>query len=179
MVVWSPCSKFIAVAEFATVEIFDVVILKRFHTFETSLGYTTCYVGVSPDSCILTQFNAKGNLASWDLQTGGPVGAILSELDFFCTYFSSSTYSLDRKILAVSFRNPGKKVITTLTYNLLSGAHATSYHISGERPVTPVWTRRMSPIRHRKIRFRHYMEYLPTSAASSSRDSSKVQSTVS
>ena len=141
-IAWSPCNRFIAITS-ATVEIIDAVTLKRLSTFESPSNPKSPLLGFSPDGCYLTQFE-DGMFTSWDLQTGGPAGTILSPgLTLFpVTSFFSSTYSTDRKMLAVSYTHtfPTPSSIFIATYDLLSRTHTRSYPVSEGRIITPIWT---------------------------------------
>ena len=104
--VWSPCSRFIAFsAPDQVLMVFDAVTLNQLNTFESTfeptLGIPSMY-SFSPDSRFLTEIYGDRFLG-WDLQTGRPVGTILSGLprNFMPL---SSTYSADGKILATAYR---------------------------------------------------------------------------
>ena len=135
---WSPSSKFIAVTTSATIEILDAATLERLATLDSPQNTTNRQLCFSPDGRTLTQFH-RGKLASWDLQTGGPLGSLLSEEwnarleDSF-----SLAYSVDGNILAVSGVSSRYPSLID-TYHLLSGAHMSSRASEG-RIVTPIWT---------------------------------------
>jgi len=135
---WSPCGRFIAVAPFHCTEVLDAVTLERLYTFKHPRDGTSllCF---SPDSRLLTRCNAKLELTSWDLQTGGPVSAISSgpgELHKRC---HSSTYSMDGKMLAVVYGD-SPKFTSISTYDLLSRTHICCYHSPEGFMVVSVWT---------------------------------------
>ena len=141
---WSPCSRFIAIAQSETIEILDAVTLVRLNAFKNP-GKTR-WLSFSPDSRSLTQFS-YGNygLTTWDLQTGGQISAIPSiPISFspghpFSPCFSS-TYSTDGKMVAVAYRESDNITVTISTYNLLSGTHIYSHRVSEGRIVVSVWT---------------------------------------
>ena len=86
LAVWSPCSRFIAIAwgDIPTIDVLDSVTLQRLQSFRTSLnGYLACdpLLAFSPDGHILTYHGIPGGdhelcVSSWDLQTGGLVSTI-------------------------------------------------------------------------------------------------------
>ena len=145
--VWSPCTRFIAITGVSStsISILDAVTLKQLSAFESpSRGDQRRWLSFSPDSRWLTQFSV-GELTSWDLQTGGPVGAIpcVEEVGFIGF---SSTYSMDGKVIAVAC---GRRVasgstdditFTITTCNLLSRRHVYSYPIPKGRLMPPIWT---------------------------------------
>ena len=137
---WSSCSRFIAVchSNSKTIEILDAATLERLNTFDTLqwlLPFPGDWLGFSPDGLLLTWFETRGSLTSWDLQTGGPAGTIPAESDVPPRLCFSSTYSMDGKIAAAAYRD-----CTICTYNLLSNTRIYSYHVSGGRIVPPIWT---------------------------------------
>ena len=141
-IAWSPCNRFIAIAS-VTVEVIDAVTLKRLDTFESPSDSKSPLLGFSPDGRYVTQFE-DGMFTSWDLQTGGPAGTVLSPglTLFLVTSFFSSTYSTDGKMLAVSYAHAFPTPFPTFiaTYDLLSRTHTRSYPVSEGRIITPVWT---------------------------------------
>ena len=78
-VAWSPCSRFIAVAQASsyhkTIGILDSVTLEQLNTFQSS--HRTEWVSFSPDGDLLVGFDHRQGFTSWDLQTGGPVGTFI------------------------------------------------------------------------------------------------------
>ena len=135
-VAWSPCSRFIAVAKTRAVEVLDAATLKRVHKFESPANPTSPHLSFSPDCGYLTQF-VDGRLTRWDLQTGDPLGAILSGLD--ASPFSS-TYSVDGRAVAVAWKTQLDEDTFITTYDLHSMTHTGSYHPPGTRIITPIWT---------------------------------------
>ena len=138
-VAWSPCSRFIAVAKTRAVEVLDAVTLKRLNKFESPTNPATPLLSFSPDSCYLTQIG-DGRLTRWDLQTGNPLGSIVSRLDAFPMDPFSSTYSADGRALAVAWRTRPDNDTFIATYDLVSMAHTRSYHLPGMRIIAPIWT---------------------------------------
>ena len=138
--VWSPCNRFIAVARFTAVDVFDAAALERLNTFKLPYQTLDSWLSFSPDSRILTQFNQLSS-ASWDLQTGVPIRAPISAKTrgSLSANFSSFTYSADGKVIAVlgvSLRPPGP----ISTYDLFSGTHICSFSVPEGRIVMPIWT---------------------------------------
>ncbi|KAF9786255.1 hypothetical protein BJ322DRAFT_775253 [Thelephora terrestris] len=138
-VAWSQCNRFIAVAKSEVTEILDVATLERLNTFESHPPRNRS-LSFSPDGHTLTQFYEEG-LNSWDVQTGGPVGAVFSS-DVDIDDFLSSAYSMDGKILAVSGSSYRDSTLTftIVTYDLLSWTHTRSYHVPEGRIIPPIWT---------------------------------------
>ena len=138
-VVWSSCSRLVAVQEMRTVEVLDAVTLKRLHAFDTPLNDHTTRLSFSPDSRFLTRFGHEEHI-NWDLQTGGRVNAFPSRLDETHTRFISSTYSTDGKMVAVAHKVSPDNSIFVTTYHLLSGTQTGSRRLSEGRVVTPIWS---------------------------------------
>ena len=141
-VVWSPCSRLVAVKEMLTVEVLDAATLKRLHTFNTALNDnpTVTWLSFSPDSRFLTGFGRAEHI-NWDLQTGGRVNTFPSRLDETYMYFISSTYSTDGKMVAVAYKvRSDNDIFVITTYDLLSGTQAGSRRLSEGRIVTPIWS---------------------------------------
>ena len=101
-VVWSPCNRFIAISKFGSAEILDAITLDRLSSFEYPRDSNGWQLSFSPDSCFLTLFDRR-DLASWDLQTGGPLGTILLGLDGLPAIPFSFTYSMDGKAVAITY----------------------------------------------------------------------------
>ncbi|KAF9786457.1 hypothetical protein BJ322DRAFT_788542 [Thelephora terrestris] len=134
-VAWSPCNRFIAIVS-ATVEILDAVTLKRLNTFETPSSLDSPRLCFSPDGHSLTLFY-HGRFTSWDLQTGGPAGTVLSVSPLLPHDHFSSTHSTDGKILAAVL-NPR---LSIATYDLLSRTQTCTHRVPKRRPlVHPIWT---------------------------------------
>ena len=138
--VWSPCSKFIAVAQSKAIEILDAVTLTRIGGFEHK-GKTR-WLGFSPDSRSLTQFShGDYGITIWDLQTGGRISTIPSTPNTSLSRCFSSAYSIDGKMVAVACRDSENTAVTIIsTYNLLSGTHIYSHRVSEGCVVAPIWT---------------------------------------
>ena len=143
--VWSPCSRFIAVAQDGvtdqggTIEVLDAVTLARLGSFKCP--ERTLWLSFSPDSRSLTHFShCDCGITAWDLQTGGRISAIPLTPNTSSWYFSS-TYSMDGKTVAIACRDLRNTAVTIISaYNLLSGTHAYSYRVSEGRVVAPIWT---------------------------------------
>ena len=146
-VTWSSCSRFIAVALLATIEILDAVTLERLHTFTYPQTETTLWLSFSPDSRSLTQFRDYGP-TTWDLQTGGRISVIPSPLNISRLPYISSTYSIDGKMVAAAYPEtvcnfPDDNFSTPSgisTYNLLSGTLIYSHDVSKGHIVASIWT---------------------------------------
>ena len=137
--VWSPCSRFIAIAKSASVAILDAVTLRQLNTLEFPQDSTPGKLGFSPDSRVLLQFS-DGKVTRWDVQTGVPAGAIFSKgLDAFRGNFSS-VYSADGKMLAVAYSGSPRSNTFIAMHHLPSGVHIGTAHISDARVATPIWT---------------------------------------
>jgi len=108
-VVWSPCSRFIAIVwdGTTTIEILDQVTLERLYTLNCPEGAVRSLI-FSPDSRSLTCCGARPDqfIVSWDLQTGGVVSTIWVEQVGFPTQHISIAYSADRKMVGVQHRHP-------------------------------------------------------------------------
>ena len=102
------------------------------------------WLSFSPDSRLLGQFGLKQDrtweLASWDLQTGGPIGSIPTEPYTFPARHFSSTHSMDGKKVAVAYGNTDATITAISAYDLLSGTRTRSYRPSEGRIVAPIWT---------------------------------------
>ena len=144
--VWSPCNRFIAVATSKFAEVLDAVTLSRLSIFDHS-SYISSHqlLGFSPDSRCLTLFTGE-RLVSWDLQTGGPLGTILSGLGHQHTVPFSFKHSQDGKVVAVAYKSRdsddvGRKYDNFInTYDLLSGERVGSCRVPEGRMIYPIWT---------------------------------------
>ena len=137
---WSPCGRFIAAAWIAseTIGILDAVTLERLDTLEHPGDIR--WLSFSQDSRSITQFGYS-ILSSWDLQTGGPIGTIRSELYTHPDHPFSSTHSMDGAAVAVACRDPYNTTSTAVSiYDLHSRAHVYSHCISEGHIVAPIWT---------------------------------------
>ena len=139
VVAWSPCGRFVAVAPLYSVEVLDAATLERLYTFKVPRDGTR-WLCFSPDSRLLTRFNAKLELTSWDLQTGGPVSIISSGLDESYGRHISSTYSTDGKMLAIAYGDFYKSTFAVSTYDLPSRTHTCRYHSPEGSIVASIWT---------------------------------------
>ena len=138
--VWSPCSKFIAVAQSKAIEILDAVTLTRIGGFEHK-GKTR-WLSFSPDIRSLTQFShGDYGITTWDLQTGGRISTIPSTPNTSFTRCFSSVHSIDGKMVAVACRDSENTTVTIIsTYNLLSETHIYSHRVSEGCVVAQIWT---------------------------------------
>ena len=146
--VWSPCNKLIAVAKFESADILDAATLSKLGTIKSPLSSSGPGLSFSPDGRFLTQFN-DGDLASWDLQTGGPLGIVTSGSDILPRNAFSSTYSADGKMVAVACEvwpdcddddDYEDDYITFITIYDFSGTHTRSYYAPEGHIITPIWT---------------------------------------
>ena len=145
--VWSPCSRFIAVVKFKSVEVLDAVTLSRLFIFDgSSYAIIDQQLGFSPDGHCLT-LHVDERLISWDLQTGGPLGTIHSGLENPYTELFSFKHSEDGKVVVVAYKsrdfsNGDEKRDTFIyTYDLLSGRRAGPRCVpEGQIIVHPIWT---------------------------------------
>ena len=145
--IWSSCNRFIAAVKLESVVILDAATLSQLGTFAITSQYLRdeyWWPSLSPDGHCLTLIG-RGELISWDLQTGGPLGAIPSGLereDPYLTAFSS-TYSEDGKVIAAAYLawdnsfNGYKTFIRTYD---LSGTEAGRHCAPKGRIIEPIWT---------------------------------------
>jgi WD40 repeat protein len=131
--VWSPCSKFIAVAsrsEFQmTIEILDGATLERLTILKCRLGWTQRLI-FSPDSRLLTWFvDSPEELISWDLRTGVQLSVIPLEPVSSIKECFSLTYSECGTMLGVV--SSGDETPTISVYNVLSGTYRYSHRTGG------------------------------------------------
>ena len=133
---WSLCNRFLAIAKDETVEIHDAVTLSLLSAFQP-LDPNTKKLGFSPDSSFLTQFNDSG-LTTWDLQTGGSVSTILPNGHHLVYLDLPLAYSMDRKMLAVVFRDDVNKTFIAIHNHSTRSIH---YHcVPREHAVVSIWT---------------------------------------
>jgi len=139
-VAWSSCSRFIAIALSESTEVLDGATLEKLHTFIHPSPWNG-WLRFSPDSRSLTRIDGDNGSTTWDLQTGGLIGAIPTILNMSSSRYSSSTYSTDGKIVAVAYEDSGNFTDTIIsTYNLISGIHIYSHRVSEGRIVAEIWT---------------------------------------
>ena len=106
--IWSPCNRVIASVGPGSVVILDGATLSRLYTFEIPSQYAGEHLwpSFSPDGHCLTLIT-RGELISWDLQTGGPLGAIPSGLERDSEVFESTYYSEDGKVVGTTYSVKG------------------------------------------------------------------------
>ena len=102
--VWSPCGKFIAIARQKSTEILDALTLNKLSTFELPPNFHGWHLSFTSDGRFLTRFDAR-ELVSWDVQTGGLLGAVPSTLQQFPHTILSSACSTDGKMIAVAYNS--------------------------------------------------------------------------
>ena len=143
--VWSPCNRVITTVGDESVVILDGATLSRLNTFAIPSQYSEVYwrPSFSPDGHCLTLIG-EAQLVSWDLQTGGPLGAIPSGSEREENLFPfSSTYSEDGKAVAVAYSDSdsyGIKCDTFIRTYDLSGTEAGPHFVPGGRIIEPIWT---------------------------------------
>ena len=139
--IWSPCSRFIAIAKSAQIEILDAATLERLNTFERPRAARCNLLSFSPDGRILTLLDEWGP-TSWDLQTGCLVGASITAASTYIPFskFSSSAYSVDGRVIAALDVPRDHHLTLISTYNLLSGTHTGSFRAPEGLIVNPIWT---------------------------------------
>ena len=135
---WSPCGRFIAVACVGSkvTVVLDAATLEQLKILESPQD-SSQWLSFSPDSRSLTMFTSKGELASWDLQTGGPISTTCSEASAPTVEPFSSAYSMDGKMIAVAYQDTIGTAIST--YNLISGECICSHRAPEGKIVAPVW----------------------------------------
>ena len=143
---WSPCGKFIAIAKRDSTEIFDGVTLKRLKAFNSPHGFFDTGLSFTPDGRSLTQSSYEG-LIGWDVQTGGSLTAIESGSSWFPRQCFSITYSMDGKMIAITYDGPFQDNIDDygchrthlITIFDLFGTHIHTCHVSEERMISQIW----------------------------------------
>ena len=133
LAVWSPCNRFIATSSFnpETVDILDSATLQRSQSLEFSLDRPTSLIALafSPDSRTLTSFahqhdrtNTREFVTSWDLQTGGVVGAIERQQPFGTSVeWAQMSYLMGGKMVAVL--SCWRSSTTISIYDVVSGVY--------------------------------------------------------
>ena len=139
----------IAIVDSGSVVTLDAATLSRLDTF-TITQYLDEYwqPSFSPDGHCLTLIG-RGELISWDLQTGGPLGAIPSGISEEDPTAFSSTYSEDGKVVAAAYSVPDYFAVNydafhrfntfIRTYDL-SGTEAGPHCAPKGRIIEPIWT---------------------------------------
>ena len=147
---WSPCNRVIAIVGRRSVVTLDAATLGRLDTFPITSQYLHdeyWWPSFSPDGHRLTLIG-RGELISWDLQTGGPLGAIPSGLKrgAYLTALSS-TYSEDGKAIAVVYstrnfdnQDTFDKYDTFIRTYDLSVTKAGPHCAPKGRIIPPIWT---------------------------------------
>ena len=136
--VWSPCSRFIAVLKFSTIQVLDAVTLKRLNTIECNKEYGCRHLYFSPNSRFLMYF-LNENPFSWDLQTGGLVCAIPPTVDDLTPAPPFSfAYSADGTTVALAYNRLGEDAVIA-TYDLLSKTHTYCNGVPEGCIASPIW----------------------------------------
>ena len=136
--IWSPCNRVIAIIDYSSVVIVDAVTLSQLDTFAIPFQYITrdFQPSFSPDGHRLTLIGGR-ELLSWDLQTGGPLGAIPSGLGGDADAFSSA-YSEDGKVVAAAYSDLTDNTFIH-TYDV-SGTETGPRCTPKGRIIAPIWT---------------------------------------
>ena len=147
--IWSQCNRFIAAVDYRFVAILDAATLSLLNTFEIPFQYLDNgfrWPSLSPDGHCLTLIG-KGELISWDFQTGGPLGIIPSGLEREAHPIAfSSTYSEDGKVVAVAYFTKNScsincdKFDTFIRTYDLSGTEASPHCAPKGQIIEPIWT---------------------------------------
>ena len=138
--IWSPCNRVIAIVDPRSVVTLDAATLSQLDAFKIPSQYLDndhWRLSFSPDGHFLTLIGG-GELISWDLQTGGPLGAIPSGLDKEESVALSSTYSEDGKVVAAAYSDPIDNTCIC-TYDL-SGTEAGRHYAPEGQIIPPIWT---------------------------------------
>jgi len=149
LAVWSPCSKFIAIAchDTTMADVLDSATLQRLQTLESPQDISTkCMALVfSPDSRILScvgHWDGDPFVVSWDLQTGGVASVVRWEgLTQRVVQKPSVTYSADGRMVGVFYWYRDDANITILISDVTSGVRVDSHSINGRVPLSKdIWT---------------------------------------
>jgi len=151
-VVWSPCSRFIAIDCPTETQILDATTLGRVKSLPQQEERASQLLTFSAESRLLTRLSEEPEeFISWDLQTGVPAGVISSdeaererhypgdhrERDRFTPEALSITYSGCGTMFGVLFKR--RDVAVIVIYNVLSSASTGYYPVTG--PVANIiWT---------------------------------------
>ena len=143
--IWSPCNRFIAVANGQSVEVLDAITLSRLSIFENP--YPSLFLqrlSFSPDGRCLTH-SIDRELFRWDLQTGSPLGTISLGLECPNNMPFLFKHSRDGKAIAVACKpwDTGRDVgysSSICTYDHYSGRHLGSHCFPEARIIHPMWT---------------------------------------
>ena len=133
---WSLCNRFLAVVKDKTVEILDAVTLSLLNTF-VLLDLDTRKLSFSSDSSVLTQFNRSG-LTTWDLQTGCSVSTTFPNGHHLVYLDLPLAYSMDRKMLAVVFRDDANETFIAIHNYSTRSIHY--YCVPRGHVVASIWT---------------------------------------
>ena len=140
MVVWSPCSKFIAVGTKESIEVLDAATLNRLATFKCPRLPLYSTLGFSPDSRSLTLLYPDGEVITWDLQTGGRLSEICRWFPTCREFVQSFTHSKDGKVVAAVYQPFGHIEYNIYTFDLPSRTRLGPLTVSDGKLVTPIWT---------------------------------------
>ena len=141
MLIWSPCSKFVAAKTSESVEVFDAATLNRLATFRCPLRHRDSHLSFSPDSRSLTLL-AGWKLISWDLQTGGRLSEISPRFRRkSLPQIKSLTYSNDGKMVAVAYKPQRTyRGFEVYAFDLYSRTRLGPLRVPEGQLVAPIWT---------------------------------------
>ena len=156
LVVWSPCSGFVAVTlssgglDTMAIGILDSVTFQQLQTLEfpQTISKSSRALSFSPDGCILTCFsqgykgcfNGELFVVSWDLQTGGVASIIRWQAPEQSVVGNPSiTYSANGKIVGILHQHCGGANI--FICDVASGVYMHSHPLSSDIPLSKgIWT---------------------------------------
>ena len=154
LAVWSPCSRFIAIAwgDIPTIDVLDSVTHQRLQSFRP-LPNVPMRRGVlifSPDGRILTYHGIPDGdhelcVSSWDLQTGGLISTIglqVPGLGYRTTKNPSVAHSASGGIIGVAHWDCGKtEALNIFICDVASGAYMHSHSFNNGTPLSyDIWT---------------------------------------
>ena len=138
-VVWSPCSKFVAVRAGRSVEVLDAATLYRLATFEYRSPFVPFYLGFSPDSRSLTLVQVDREVINWDLQTGGRLSEIRG-VSPCRALVRSFTHSKDGRMVAAIYKPDHGIEYEVYTFDLPSRTVLGPLLVPDGKLVRPIWT---------------------------------------
>jgi hypothetical protein len=157
LVVWSPCSRFLAVTLLNTqmVVVLDSVTLQKLQTLKFPQDRTIRILIFSPDSYVLTCIDdcdehqnfrsttLEQYVISWDLQTGGVTSTIRWQKPHSDRIKPPSiTYSANGKLVGIFYWHEGYvNTSSVIVCDVASGIYVDSYSLNGSIPLSNnIWT---------------------------------------